>query len=748
MINATKIYVFIILFFCIKPCFSQFIYQEDFSVPMSILGVNIQNPWTGGINSGQFYRINLDGLGQEDLVVFDKISNRIFTYIHNGTDFSYDPRYISFFPPIINWLSVIDYDCDGKKDIFTGNSSPSLSVYVSVYRNSTSVITIPSWIKTTDRLLFEGDQRYLEVIVSNTEIPSVTDLDDDGDIDIIVYDSNSGDAVNFYRNLSKQKFNDCTHLEFDKYIACWGKFAITQNCGNMITPLVSCTGFNAKNQMREEHNGGTAITIFDLNGDGQKDLLLGDISCTNLLALTNAGTNISSQMQVLTHYYPPQYPVTVPVLPIVSIEDLDGDNLKDMIVTAVATPFVYTSDFSKSVLFYKNIGNTTVPSFQFQQNDFLQNKTLDLGFNLYPSLADIDADGDLDIICGSPKKPQPNGSQYATLILIRNIGTKTEPKFNVENFDYLGISVLNYHSIKPSFADINNDKKIDIYFTVKSSTNAKSIKYILNTAEANQPNLYPLANIQTIPAISTHELDTPIFYDISTDGIPDLLHIKANAGPINYYKNTGNAMAPVFTMQRYLIPNTTIIGNLFGGIDYNPNFINYTGTIAKLKSTDSPVLITSDANGKFSVYPNFINEQNNFITKDTLTLFNSIDSLNYPFRLSVQSTLATGDLYGDNTSTFVIGEAGGGLRIFTNKKSKTIQIDPTFVGINSKIQTQKPIDVFPNPSTESIFIDSSIENLQIDFYNSLGVLVKTIIKKSYISNSELNINELLSGVYF
>ncbi|TAF75264.1 MAG: T9SS C-terminal target domain-containing protein [Bacteroidetes bacterium] len=753
MKSTTKKYILIVLFFCFKSSFSQFIYREEFNVPVSVLGINVQNPWTGGHTSGQFYLLNLDGTGQEDLVVFDKFTNRIYTYIHNGTDFTYDSRYASFFPPIISWLTVIDYDCDGKKDIFTGNDTPGLSNSVKVYRNNTSVTTIPSWVVASNELPFEGQfaNQNTKVNVGILEIPSVVDIENDGDIDIVVYDFLSGEALNFYRNLSIDKYNDCTHLEYEKYIACWGKFRVTSNCSNLITPIVSCLGTNAKNTMRAEHLN-ASVTIYDINGDGLKDVLLGDVSCTNLVALTNSGTNLSGVMQIASSNYPPQYPVTVPTMPIVSIEDVDGDNLKDMIVTPNASPVDYNFDNTKSIQFYKNVGNTTLPSFQFQQNNFLQDKTIDLGYNLYPSLADIDADGDLDLVCGSERRQQAGGLYYATLILFRNTGTKLEPKFNLENYDYQGLSSLSYLSIKPNFIDINNDKKMDMYFLVRENSNITSIKYILNVADTNQAFSYPIANIQTIVLPnnpSLKEVDTPVFHDISTDGLVDLLYIKGNFGPLIYYKNIGTAVSPSFAIQTYTIPNTTETGILFGGIDYNIDFRNYSGTITKLKSTDTPILITTDANGKIRMYPNFINEQNNFITKDSILLLNTLNGLNYPFRLSAQSAFATGDLFGNGTLAFVVGEAGGGMRLFVNKDSKPIEIKPTFVGINTeKNIVNKLVSVFPNPANESIFLDSDIEDLQIEFYNSLGVLSKIYTKKTYQSHSEINVNDLLSGIYF
>lgn len=751
--------LYLFLTFIHLHCFSQFIYKENFTVPMSILGVNVQNPWTGGHIAGQFYTMDLDGTGQEDLVVFDRVTNRLYTYIHTNSGFSFDPRYISFFPPVINWLSIVDYDCDGKKDIFTANDTIGLTDRVKVYRN-TSVSTIPSFTVGSHRLLFEGEfaNQILDISVRSSEIPAITDIDNDGDIDILVYDLFAGEAINFYRNRSKDKYNNCSKLEYEKYIACWGKFKVRSDCGNLISPIVSCSGFYAKTNMRVEHNGST-VAITDLNGDGLQDILLGDISCTNLVALTNSGTNWSGGHTISNSYFPSQHPVVVPKMPVVSIVDVDGDNLKDMLVTSNSSPVSYSFDASKSIQFYKNVGNATIPSFNFVQSNFLQDKTLDLGYSLYPALADIDADGDLDLICGSARRFQTGNAKYATLILFRNIGDSLTPKFNLENYDYLGLSANNYLSIKPNFADINSDGKLDIYFLIQESSNAKSIKYLTNEAALKQSFAYSIANIQTIILIGNstlNELDTPIFYDISLDGKPDILHIKSNGGPINYYVDVSTTSSQNFEkkiMQVYGGINN--YGYLFGGLDYDFTLKNYIGAITKLDSgkNSTPVLLVSDASGKISFYPNFINEQLNFVTKDTFSLFNSLDNKNYPFRLSAQSTFAAGNLFGDGKTAFIVGESGGGLRLFANKDTKPVEIKPTFLGTNLGIN-QKPKSeiiqflIIPNPAYKAISIDKDIKNLVIDFYNATGVLIKSFSLQDYINKSEIDVAELPSGIYF
>ncbi len=73
----------------------------------------LKNPWAGGFNSVQFFSLDLDGDKRDDLVVFDRSAQHLKTFVRNTTGgFTYAPSYQTRFPPIENWMNLVDYDGD------------------------------------------------------------------------------------------------------------------------------------------------------------------------------------------------------------------------------------------------------------------------------------------------------------------------------------------------------------------------------------------------------------------------------------------------------------------------------------------------------------------------------------------------------------------------------------------------------------------------------------------------------------
>ena len=89
-------------------------------VPVRLNDRVLTNAWAGGLNSAQFWKIDLNANGIEDLVIFDRTNQKVSTFITEGKNYRYAPRYEQLFPSDIqNWLQLVDYDLDGKKDLFT-----------------------------------------------------------------------------------------------------------------------------------------------------------------------------------------------------------------------------------------------------------------------------------------------------------------------------------------------------------------------------------------------------------------------------------------------------------------------------------------------------------------------------------------------------------------------------------------------------------------------------------------------------
>ena len=98
---------------------------------------NIPNAWSGGLNSCQLSEIDLNLDGTKDLFIFERTGNRILPFINNGISntisYNYESEYINAFPNLSDWALLIDYNADGKEDLFAYNGGK-----VKVYRNSSS----------------------------------------------------------------------------------------------------------------------------------------------------------------------------------------------------------------------------------------------------------------------------------------------------------------------------------------------------------------------------------------------------------------------------------------------------------------------------------------------------------------------------------------------------------------------------------------------------------------------------------
>ncbi len=121
-----------VLFFSITSSLNgQFAFRYVNDIPLTIDGTELSRAWEGGINSAQFQQMDLNNDGVEDLVIYHRMSGELTTYLAEGNKFVWAPAYKSFFPKEINhWLILADYNCDGKKDIFT-----SVPQGVTVFKN-------------------------------------------------------------------------------------------------------------------------------------------------------------------------------------------------------------------------------------------------------------------------------------------------------------------------------------------------------------------------------------------------------------------------------------------------------------------------------------------------------------------------------------------------------------------------------------------------------------------------------------
>lgn len=684
----------------------------DQSIKVSNEQGELINAWSGGLNSAQISTIDLNGDKVEDIVIFDRTSYKISTFLNQNGVLRYAPDYEAAFPAMENWCLLIDYDKDGKKDIFTATR-----LGVRVFRNTTTQGGQLNFSLFKNGLLVKSTTgNILRLLPDLTDIPAIADMDNDGDLDIINFLPLTGQTMEFSKNFSMERYNKLDSLEFEKTTLQWANITECSSCNEYFFGNSSCR------TEKTEHSGHAMVTL-DLNNDGIKDFLLSDVNCTGLTAFINKGTAANAVFDSFTPNFPPSNPVNMTSFPASFIEDVDNDGLKDLIVS----PNQFFNDgnkidFTNSIWFYKNIGTNGTPNFIFQKKNFLQEQSIDLGEFAKPTFADYDADGDLDLFVSNGGQAIDNQAFKAKIFLFENIGSQANPSFRLINSDYANFSTLNVRYLKISFADLNDDGITDLAFAATNNTDGRSsVRYIRNTAPKNERFNFNISNLVTVSLPTIASFDEPLFLDIDGDKDQDLLMARYQGG-LQYFENTGNLT--------FALKNEKV-----GGIEDDFNKRALSIAVADFNKNNKADLVTGNNSGSIAVYLDFVDKLNgSLIPTNTELIFNELLNKNIAYDFGSETFPA---VYDDN---IVVGLAGGGLQFLKNKNIITA-VDKVEI-FSQTIDFQ----VFPNPSQEKISIKVAKVG-KISILNMLGIEVIAHQKVIPQNEYEISLRSLTNGIY-
>lgn len=289
--------------------------------------------------------------------------------------------------------------------------------------------------------------------------------------------------------------------------------------------------------------------------------------------------------------------------------DLDGDGDLDLIVGKYDSIHYFKNLGTKSDPFYKEVfwGETGFP--------FTNVISTISGRDFVPAFADIDGDGDYDLLVGNDDYKYP--SYFGELFFFRNNGTATDPNFELDDtnnpfVDTYGIKFGTIRYAHPTFVDMDGDGDTDLYVGgyYDFSTSYLQLQYFENIGTKTAPVYERKTNSLTNSVNDlNYSYTAPItFADLDKDGDPDafigiydeIVYFRNDNGVFSSQNNQPNQGGP-------WIPNAanpgSSLGNPFDEINQNlPNY--YNGAL-------TPTFVDLDNDGDLDVTVGY-NLDNNY----------------------------------------------------------------------------------------------------------------------------------------
>ena len=358
-----------------------------------------------------------------------------------------------------------DIDGDNDKDLFWGDLF-GLSIY---YIKNTGTAQNFQW--TTIDTNSPPPNYYFS---GGFNMPGIYDIDNDGRNDFFIGVLIGSKSINnfvHYKNMGP--------LNNPSFSKITDNFILSADLGSYSYP-----------------------SFGDIDNDGDKDLFMG---CDRSVGFyRNTGTSTA-----------PAYNLVDDSLPLnisnfnfaPAIGDLDGDGKKDMVVGYYSLA---------RLKFFKNTGTVANPVFTLTAS---QMDTMNLSQASAPCLADIDNDGDLDLLAG-------NSSGRVTYY--RNNGSAASFNFQFITNNYASVNVGNDAS--PTLGDLDGDNDLDMLV----GNRLGQIAFFRNTGSVSSPSFTFVTS--NYAGINAFQNSVPVIVDLNSDTDPDLIlgNIK---GGLYYYEN-------------------------------------------------------------------------------------------------------------------------------------------------------------------------------------------------------------------
>lgn len=511
-------------------------------------GIPYAQPFLGGFDVPRPQFVDIDGDGDRDLFVQER-SNELMFFENVGsaqqarfvwrTD-----RYQNL--EIAEWNRFIDLDQDGDTDLLAEQPFS----YIRYYENHGSRQQ-PSFRLSADSL---RDVNGQPIFADRQNIPNLTELDCDGRLDLFL-GRVEGTLTRYEQTETRTRFAFVTdrfegisivaqigslHGANTMYWAdydgdgdqdlFWGDFF---EAGVLLIPNVgSCQSPNLRVEPRPLTIAGAKLTtsgynmpaLVDIDADGDLDLFIGVLGGAYNPNRTAANNfyfleRVGGEYQLRTTRYLSTIDVGSESVP--AFADLNGDGLLDMLIGNKLDP---QHNERARLYYFRNTGTARTPAFALA--DTLD---ADVSFHYAPALADLDADGDADLLLGTW-----NDGVH----MYRNTGTRGHPAFTRDST--LTLRFARGSNFTPAVADIDADGDLDVFVGEASG----ELNFVRNLGTARAPAFK--VESQAYQGIDAGRRSHPALMDMDGDGDADLVLGNENGGVV-YFRNDGSTSEPRFT---------------------------------------------------------------------------------------------------------------------------------------------------------------------------------------------------------
>ncbi len=696
-----KILLLCFIFFGLNS-FAQFQFNFSDSILVFKNGSYLNLAWSGGHNNAQFSEIDYDFDGDNDLFVFDRSHDQVRLYRHEVANVQHyyvsDPAGFLRFPPGLRYRAYCaDYDQDGKNDLFCYTIG-GLRVYKNVGNASIGL----QWEQYSNYITSNYNGPQLNLYISSADIPAIVDVEGDGDLDILTYHI-GGEYLQYHQNQSQELYGHSDSLIFELKNSCWGGYRedVTTNGVFLNDNSGPCDGSNVPNpelpvgSSPKAHAGSTVLAL-DYDNSGVLDLILGDVSYTNMMLLINGGTvpNSNSDMISMSTSFPSNStPINMQLFAAGFYVDVDFDGKKDLLVTPNANN---VSENESSVLFYKNTGANSLPNFVYQTKSFLQNQMIEHGTASSPQIVDLNNDGLLDLIVSNFYAYKATNSKDSRLAYYQNTGSIGNPKFTFVDVNFLNLAQSNLGlRLFPTFGDLNGDGKPDMLIGLENG----SVAYYQNTTSGSNPSFAsPILNYtdQSGTVINVGQYASPQLFDLNNDGKMDLI-LGKKTGELSYYENTGTIVNPAFVL----------MNNELGMLDTDSLTPDGYSVPHFFRFQDTTYLLLGSHDGAIYFYDSI----DAHLSNGQAFHERSADFLGLKAAIGAYSSCFVSDLDQDNHLDLFVGQDLGGLYHLEDEPGSSMAVAE---------ESRVSMHLYPNPATMELTILSEQNIGLMDVYSLEG----------------------------